>query len=265
MFLHGLLIRSFKVTVIWLNSPFFKSCMEYESAFTIRATDLIIAKLKILLRKKCILNVYYGYENDTFITTLLDINVVDNVLVFYHSPIESEVRKLLNSDIVTFKADYLGIKIAFDAYQVDKYKHNDLAAFSIPMPNRLLWIEARDYFRIRALDSLPSYCYLYLGNKPEPLKIKLFDISLAGFSMLIDDLDISILMTLGICFEHCKIELEQIGDGFVSFEIRSKALLNTDDTKRIEKIGCKFTQITSAFEDLIHRYMGKIERAGRQR
>jgi hypothetical protein len=72
-------------------------------------------------------------------------------------------------------------------------------------------------------------------------------------------------MTLGICFEHCKIELEQIGDGFVSFEIRSKALFNTDDTKRIEKIGCKFTQITSAFEDLIHRYMGKIERVVHQK
>jgi c-di-GMP-binding flagellar brake protein YcgR len=239
--------------------------MEYESAFLIHGTVQIIGKLKILFKKKCLLNVHYGYDNQTFITTIHDLNLVDDVLVFYHKPKESEVRELLHSDKVTFKADYLGIKIAFDSYRVDKYKLDGLSAFSIPIPNKLLWIEARYYNRIRTLDSLSGYCHLTVENKPEPVKFKLFDISIDGFSMLIDDPEMSILMAPDSCFEHCKISLEQTGEGFVSFKVRSKFLLNPDAPQRTEKVGCKFTQITPAFEDLIHGYMGKIEREYRQR
>ncbi len=239
--------------------------MEYESAFVIHGTEHIIGKLQILFKKKCLLTVHYGYDDQTFVTTIHDINLIDETLVFYHKPKESEVRELLHSDKVTFKADYLGIKIAFDAFRVDKYKEDGLSAFSIPLPSRLLWIEARDYYRIRALDSLSGYCHLTLENNPEPLKFKLFDISIAGFSMLIDDPEISALMVPDTCFERCKILLEQTGEGSVSFEVRGKFILNPDDPNRIEKVGCKFTKITPAFEDIIHRYMGKIERETRQR
>ena len=242
--------------------------MEYESAFLIRETDQIIGKLQILLKKKCILTVTYGNNDDKdFVTTILHIDLADELLVFYHSPKYDDIRELLNSDKVTFKADYLGIKIAFDVFRVDKYNHNGLSTFSVPFPRRLLWIEARDFYRIKILDSLSGYCHLTLENSPEPLKLKLFDISIAGFSILIDDAEISQLMMPDICFTNCKIKLDKTGEGSVSFQVRSKYVLDIDDQTRIEKIGCKFTKITPAFEDLIHRYMGKmskIEQENRQ-
>jgi flagellar brake protein len=238
--------------------------MQYESAFLIGKTDLIINKLQILFKKKCLLTVHYGYDDKIFITTILHLNLVDNILVFYHSPKQDEIRELLSSDKITFKADYLGIKIAFDTHSVNKYKYDGLSVFSIPIPKKLLWIEARDYFRIKTLDSLPGYFYLTIKPHPEPFKFKIFDMSIAGFSILIDSQQISNLMIPTTYFETGKISLEQTGEGSISFEVRSKCLLNPDDPIRIEKIGCQFTQITSEFEDIIHLYMGKIERENRQ-
>ena len=239
--------------------------MEYESAFMIDDTKSIAAKLKILVRSKCIVSICYGDEDATFDTTLHEINVIDNALIFYHSPIESEIANLLNSDTLTFKANHLGIQVAFEANRVDTYMDHGLSVFSISIPNKLLWIEAREYFRIKGLDLLSGYCHLFVGNNPKAFKIKLFDISIAGFSVLIDDPELSILMMPETCIEQCKIELEQVGDGLVSFEVKNKTLLNPDASGTIEKIGCKFTKITPAFEDIIYRYMTKVERESRQR
>ncbi len=237
--------------------------MIYDSPFVIHGTEHTIGKLQILFKKKCILNVQYG--TDAFATTIYDINLIDKTLVFYHKPKKSDVRDLVRTDKLIFNADYLGVKIAFEAFRVDEYKEDGLSVFSIPIPDKLLWIEARNHYRIRASDSLAGYCQLSIESYPEPFKCKLFDISIAGFSILIDDPEISALMVPDAYFEHCKILLEQTGEGSVSFQVRSKFTFNSDDIKRTEKVGCKFTQITPAFEDIIHRYMGKIERENRQR
>lgn len=239
--------------------------MEYESAFVIHGSDNVIRKLQILFKKKCILTVHYGYDDETFVTTIFELNLTDDSMVFFHSPKESKIRELLNSDLVTFEADYLGIKIAFDAYRVDKYKNDGLSAFSIPIPNKLLWIEARDSYRIRTLDSLSGYCHLTIENTPEPFIFKLYDISISGFSILIDNPEISNLLMLDTCFDACKIVLEQAGEGYVSIEVKSRTLINPDDPKRFEKVGCKFTKISPVFEDSIHRYMGKVEIESRQK
>jgi c-di-GMP-binding flagellar brake protein YcgR len=241
--------------------------MEYESAFLIRSPEQIIGKLSILLKNKCLLTVYYGDNDDSFITTILDIDIKKNRLIFYHSPKQDAIEQLLNSPIITFKTEYLGIKIAFDAIRMAKTQHQGVSVFAIPIPESILWIEARDFYRVKSPVSKSSYCQLTLEDQ-EPINLKLYDISLAGFSVLNAASDISALMIPDTHFEQCKLILADTGEDTISFEIRSKYVINPDNpenSNRIEKIGCKFTQITPAFENTIQRYMQQIERETRQK
>jgi c-di-GMP-binding flagellar brake protein YcgR len=239
--------------------------MHYESAFLIHSSEQIISKLSILLKKKCLLTVYFGDNDDSFITTLLDINIKDNRLIFYHSPKQEAIRELLDSYVVTFKTEYLGIKVAFDTVKIAKIQHEGVSVFAIPIPDSLLWIEARDYYRVKASFSSSSYCQLELKPGQTPIKFKLYDISLAGFSILIDSAEVSNLLVPETYFAQCQIILADAGEGTVSFEVRSKYLINPEDPLRVDKICCKFTQITPAFENIIHRYMGRIEMENQQK
>jgi c-di-GMP-binding flagellar brake protein YcgR len=174
---------------------------------------------------------------------------------------------LLDSPKITFKTEYLGIKIAFDATRLAKIQHQGVSVFAIPVPESLLWIEARDFYRVKSPISKPSYCRLELKGQ-EPINLKLYDISLAGFSILNASSETSALMIPETHFEQCKIILADTGEGTVSFEIRSKYIINPENSEnsdRIEKIGCKFTKITPAFENTIQRYMQQIERENRQK
>ena len=238
--------------------------MEYESAFLIRNPEKIISKLLILLKNKCLLTAYYGDNDDSFITTILDIYIKNNLLIFYHSPKQDAIEQLLDSSIITFKTEYLGIKVAFDAIKIAKIQHQGVSVFAIPIPKSILWIEARDFYRVKSPISKFSYCLLELKGH-EPINLKLHDISLVGFSVLNVSSEISALMIPEAHFEQCKLILADTGEDTISFEVRSKYIINPENSNRIEKIGCKFTRITPAFENTVQRYMQQIERENRQK
>jgi c-di-GMP-binding flagellar brake protein YcgR len=237
--------------------------MEYESGFLIRSPEKIISKLFILLKNKCLLSVCFGDNDNSFITTILNIYIENNYLVFYHGPKEDSIEQLLNSPKITFRTEYLGIKVSFDAIKMTKIQHRGVPIFVVPIPESILWIEARDFYRVKSPVSKLSYCQLTLKNQ-NPINLKLYDISLIGFSVLNTANEISALMTPDTHFEQCKLILADTGEDTVSFTIRRRKYIpNPENLSKMEKIGCKFTRITPAFENTIQRYMQQIERENR--
>ena len=239
--------------------------MEYESAFLIRSPEKIISKLLILFKKKCLLTVYFGNNGDSFITTILDLYIKNNYLTFYHGPKEDSIEQLLNSPKITFKTEYLGIKVAFNAIKVARVQYQGVPIFVIPIPESILWMEARDFYRVKLPVSRSSYCQLALKDQ-DPINLKLYDISLIGFSVLNASSEISALLIPDTHFEQCKLILADAGEDAISFNIRrSKYIISQENLNRMEKIGCKITRIMPAFETTIQRYMQQIERENRQK
>jgi c-di-GMP-binding flagellar brake protein YcgR len=240
--------------------------MDYESPFLIGSPEQIINHLFILLKNKCLLTVCFGDDDDSFITTLLEINKKDNVFIFHHGPKEDALEQLLDSPKITFKTVCLGVEVVFDTLRLVKTHHQGVSVFAAPLPASMLWMERREFHRVKSPVSKSSYCRLTLKGQ-KTVSLKLYDISVAGFSMLTDAKEISDLTGLYTAFEHCKLILADAdaGEDTVSFEIRSKYIMNPESPDRTEKIGCKFTQITPAFETAIQRYMQQIERENRQK
>jgi c-di-GMP-binding flagellar brake protein YcgR len=238
--------------------------MEHEAAFLIASPDKIISKLSILLKNKCLLTAYFGDNDDSFTTTILEINKKDNIFIFRHGCKENLTEQLLNSPKITFKTECLGVEVAFDTIRLAKIQHQGVSAFAVPIPASILWMERRKFYRVKSPVSKSSYCRLTLKGQ-EPINLKLYDISIIGFSMLTDSKEVSDLMILDTSFEQCKLILADTGEDTVSFEIRSKYIINPETLNEMEKIGCEFTRITPAFETTIQRYMHQIERENRQK
>jgi c-di-GMP-binding flagellar brake protein YcgR len=238
--------------------------MEYESTFLINSPENIISKLSLLLKNKCPLTVYFGDNDDSFTTTLVEINKKDNVFIFRHGCKENLTKQLLNSQKIIFETEYLGVKVAFDAIRLAKIQHQGESVFAVPIPESLLWMERREFYRVKSPVSKSNYCRLTLKGR-EPINIMVYDISLVGFSMLTDSREVSDLMIPDTRFEQCKLILADTGEDTISFEIRSKNIINPENSNGTEKIGCKFTKITPTFENTIQRYMQQIERENRQK
>lgn len=232
--------------------------MESQSDFLIRTPEKIISKLSVLLKKKCLLTAGFGESGHSFVTTILEINKRDNVFICDGCK-ENLTEQVLKSPKILFKTEHLGAMVAFDTTRLAKIQYQGIPAFAVPIPASLRWVEQREFYRVKTPVSTSSCCQLALKDQ-ESIKLKLHDISLRGFSILIASSNVSDLMTPGAQFEECKLILDGMNENTISFEIRSKYIINPNNLNKMEKIGCKFTRITPAFEDTVHSYMLEIER-----
>ncbi len=234
------------------------------SSFSIQNHKQIISHLALLVKNKCLLSACFGANNESYITTLLGINEKSNTVVLDYGSKEDLNQRILNASKVTFDTDYQGIKVSFAGSELKKITHKGEAAFSMSIPKSLYWMQRREYYRVKSPLSKPSFCQLIIENR-KPVNLKLYDISLTGFAMLNVSKEISDLMIPGKKIAQSKLILSEAGEGMVSFEICAKYIINPDKLQKIQKIGCKFIDLTRPVEETIQRYMQQIQRENLQK
>ena len=210
------------------------------------------------------LSARFGANNESYITTLIGINEKDNTVVLDYGSKEDLNQNILNANKVAFDTDFNGIKVSFVGAGLKKITHKGDPAFSMPIPKSLYWMQRREYYRVKSPLTKPSYCQLIIENK-KPVNLKLYDISLTGFAMLNVSKEVSDLMIPGQKIAQSKLILSEAGEGVVSFEICAKYIINPDKLQKIQKIGCKFVNLTRSVEETIQRYMQQIQRENLQK
>ena len=234
------------------------------SSFSIQNPKQIIVHLSLLLKKKCLISACLGDDNESYITTLLGINEVNNLVILDYGPKEDLNQHILKAKKVTFNTEYNGIKVSFTGAGLKEVSHKGDPAFSMTIPKSLYWMQRREYFRVKPPLSKPSYCQLIIEDR-KPVNLKLYDISLTGFSVLNVSKEVSDLLIQGKSFKQCNLILLETGESMVSFEICNKYIINPDKSQKIQKIGCKFIKITRPIEEVIQRYMQQIQREDLQK
>jgi len=234
------------------------------SSFSIQNPKQIISHLSALVKNKCLLSARFGANNESYITTLIGINEKDNTVVLDYGSKEDLNQNILNANKVAFDTDFNGIKVSFVGAGLKKITHKGDPAFSMPIPKSLYWMQRREYYRVKSPLTKPSYCQLIIENK-KPVNLKLYDISLTGFAMLNVSKEVSDLMIPGQKIAQSKLILSEAGEGVVSFEICAKYIINPDKLQKIQKIGCKFVNLTRSVEETIQRYMQQIQRENLQK
>lgn len=235
--------------------------MENNESLYIQNSIQIISNLTLLQKSNCYITVSFGESDESFITTILEIDKKNNTLYVDYAPKEYLSRLVLSAATVNFRAALEGILVKFETTKLTKTQHKGNPAFSLPIPKPLFWQERREYYRMKSPLSRQSFCEVTLPEL-EPLKLRLNDISLTGFSMLCDTPKATSLLAPGTKLEECKLSLAEVGESFISFEVRSRYLTNPQkiDPIKIYRIGCKFIRISASFEMQVQRYIQQLER-----
>lgn len=234
------------------------------SSFSVQNPKQIVNYLLLLLKGKSLLSARFGANNESYITTLLDINQGSNILVLDSGSKEDLNQQILRAGKAIFDADYKGIKVSFAGSGIKQIVYKGDPAFAMPIPRSIYWMQRREYFRVKSPLTKPSYCQLMLEDK-KAVNLKLCDISLTGLAMFNVSKEISELLVPGALFSRCKLILADAGECMISFEVRSKYIVNPDKIQKIQKIGCKFIDITRSAEEIIQRYMHQIQRESLQK
>lgn len=241
--------------------------MQTESDYLVRSAKLIFGHLSDIIKKKCIISAHFGEHNQSFLTTIVDLDQKANLLTLDVAPTELLNKQLLNSAKVLFRTEYEGIKVSFRGKAIRKSESDGHPVFAMPIPDAIFWMQRRQYYRVRIpLSHKNSTCEISFDLENEEgetvSQVKVFslsDISLSGFSFLNPDAKIADLLQPDAEISECALFLHDGSRANVGLVIKSVNNVRANATAYQHRVGCKFTNMPQVFENSIQRYMQDIE------
>jgi c-di-GMP-binding flagellar brake protein YcgR len=198
---------------------------------------------------------YYGNENDFILTTLLAID--DTGLWLEQSPNDSDNKRVVASNKLTFVSSHLQIKVQFTANQASSMMYQGNPAFYLPLPGSLYRLQRREYYRLTTPVNNPLRCVI--AEDPSPNKkmreFIIMDVSCGGVGLICMETDTE--LTPGQSYLNCQIELPDLG--MIKATIEVKNLVSLRSTQK--RAGCEFKNLDGASTILLQRYVTNMQRA----
>jgi c-di-GMP-binding flagellar brake protein YcgR len=233
---------------------------EYEQYLTYSRRE-IIEVIQEVIDSGALVTVYFSQGDDHFVTNLLQINPEFEELIFDAAPEAALAERLLQSRRATFVAFLDQIKIQFHALRVEATTREGRPAARIRLPDSLLRLQRRNYFRVAAPKATPLQCGIPLPGRAAPARFAISDLSVGGLAVIagpqLADL------AAGTVFHNCSIELPGHGSITVSLEIRNlQGGAQPKEAARM-RYGCQFLNLGGPTVSLIQRYINQLQRTQR--
>ena len=233
---------------------------ENQSPFQIESRREIIALIRGFKEKNQLISMMINGGSEVFITSVLDINDSDNLLIIDSAPNQAANQRILEASSVFFDGLLDRISIQFSSSRLQRITFEDRPALQMPIPIHLIRLQRRENYRINTPVSNPIRCVIPIETEGV-LNINAFslvDISCGGIAILDDKRLLEI--TTGITYQNCQLDLPEIGVINVALEIRSSQDLMLLNGKTSRRIGCAFLNLSSRTLATIQRYIMKLER-----
>ena len=220
----------------------------------------IVALLRGIFAKNQLIRMLIHGEADVCVTSILHVDADNDSLVLDYSINKEQNARILAAGRVLFETSLDKIRILFAADQVRESAFEGGTALRIAIPDSLIRLQRREYYRmatpvsnpVRAVVPMPPE--LGEGNMVFPLA----DISCGGIAIL--DNKLLLGNTIGIHFADVRIDLPDIGAVQTGLEVRNSLDMTLLNNKSNRRLGCAFVDITRGNLALVQRYITKLER-----
>ncbi len=239
-----------------MTSPFPEPESPDLAPYTVYARAEIVALLQAMTRPSTLTTVYFDAQAGFAVTALLSVNP-DFEEVVFDAPADADTqRRLLAAESLTFVTFIDQIKVQFSARRAEATQYDGRAALRVRLPDQLLRLQRRDFYRVRTPLSRPAHCLVPYGDDGRQYeKLRLIDISVGGVAVLAQPEKFE--LAAGSRIDDCFLDLPGIGSVGVSLRVRHQEALPRDDHAR--SVGCEFVDIAPLARTLIQRYVNKLD------
>lgn len=194
---------------------------------------------------------HYDEHQNFILTTLLGAD--ENGMWLEVGPFPPENERLLLSEQFTFVSVHQNVKVQFVAHHVENALYENTKAFYLELPDYLLRIQRRDFFRLSIPAGAPIKCII-----PAMMcEVPVLDISCGGIGLQCGENDTKLVP--GKTFEDCQIPLPDIGTVKVTIEVKSNIKFTARNSVVQTRAGCQFINLSNQMEQLLHRYTTRLQ------
>lgn len=230
------------------------------SSFMVHSRMEILYILRAILRKNELVTAYFNQGNDFFLTAILALDADANTLILDGGADEAlNTRAIARKKIILVTAQDR-VKVQFVANAITRIQHLGRPAFRMEIPEQLLKLQRREYYRLSTANISPTTCTI-ITPEGGPVEVTIADISLGGIS--IANYQSLIKLEVGDRFSECHIALPGTGTITTGMEIRNEHAVTLENGTRSYRAGSMFMELASSQQAMIQRYIIKLEREAR--
>lgn len=221
----------------------------------------IVYHLRQLVDNGDQVSISFNDGRETILSILLDVNETDGNLIVDWGSSEAVNKRFLASDRNFFVATPHGIRHQFICGKPHQILIKNRPAFSVALPKKYIRLQRRDFFRLTLPITLRPAFRVALNGDDE-LEGAVTDIGIGG--MAIEVAEATVRCEVGDKLPAARISLKNADVLRADIEIRYKAKARRG-SKLVTRLGCRFTQLEPAQEQLLQKYITNVQRDERAR
>jgi c-di-GMP-binding flagellar brake protein YcgR len=223
--------------------------------------------LDLLARQRNILTAYIDAGENFFLTSILALDEVAGLLFLDPSHAQENNLNAQNAKRLTLVTNLDRVKMQIRLPGLKPSQLDGRSVLSAPIPESILRLQRREFFRLQPPGSAPIVCKL--AGEPEDLRptrteLMLSDISGGGIC-LIAPTELAELFPRDALFHHCRLEIPGEGVIQVNLRVRKTVEISGQDGNHDLRVGCEFVNLPGTRLAFIERYIARIERERKAR
>ena len=228
--------------------------------FRIHAEIEIHFILRAIMQSNTLLTLYFNHGNDFILTSILAVDPEHGEMVLDYGANEQFNLLALRSKKLTFITSHFQVKVQFICPAIRKTQFENRDAFSVDLPDSLLRMQRRDYYRIFTPVINPLKCIVPLpaGHGSDMAEVTLLDISCGGMAVI--DHHPVIDFEPGKIYKNCRIALPGVGTLEVNVQVKSTFDFTLKNGLSCKRAGCEFIGINEKMLSMAQRYIIQLER-----
>lgn len=209
------------------------------------------------------ITMFFNEGRDMVLTSMISYN--DNG-IFLDLGASSEMnRKALETNKLFCVTQLDKVKVQFILRGVKRVETKEGPAFFAAMPESVLRLQRREYYRLAAPISRPLKCtvpFPLSDGQRRVVEAHIGDISGGGIGIVSIPIDIPLQPGVEL---SCKIDLPEVGVVTGMVVVRSVFETTTRSGVKSKRAGCEFMKLPGPMLTLIQRYIIKVERERKAR
>lgn len=247
--------------------PFELEQMDGYSQYLLRTRPEILSVLRSIIQKGAMTTVHFDNGESFFLTSILSLSPDGLEFVFDAGNTEEINEKAIKARKFTFTTFIDKVRIQFSTTGLKPVQEGGRPAFSSAVPENLLRLQRREFFRLSAPIANPIRLRAVIHSADRgawQLEAQLLDISGGGVGLIVTPNEAQWLQD-GETLHDCKMMLPDEGLLTVTLNLRNKFDVTSRSGLRHVRVGCEFVDLPPVRLNAIQRYITRIERERKAR
>lgn len=226
-----------------------------------RSPTEIAFALKSIMEKGALVTAYFRGGTEFALTSIVAVLPDKRQILVDPGPTESVNSKWLQADDMLFITAQGQIKIKFTASRVEETQMHGRRAFRVPMPEFLVRLQRREYFRITTSLLRPIVCTVPVTGITRDAEAVVADLSCGGAALI--DNHHALDFEIGNVYSGCRLVLTPEEKLNLTIEVRNLSEMTLRNGLSCWRAGCRFVDLSPAAQGLLQRFIMNAELAAK--